>query len=418
MTEEPGLLVESVLKEISEVVSSIDDSQSVLESLVHLVTRMLQVQKCSLMILDREAGELRIRAAHGIPPDVVRNCRIPLGEGIAGWVAREGKPLLIQDLESHPIFGRPSAGRYATTSLLSVPLRFRGEVMGVLNVNNKLDDSVFEQGDEFLLTVVANFAVIALDKARLREIEAGKARMDAEMRTARRIQEGMLPRHFPVDRAFEYAARSLPAQGVAGDFYDFVSMADGSVTIVLGDVCGKGMGAALNMARVISYFRAAAREHKATDKVMSFVNKLVASEWVEQNFVTATLLHLDDRRGTLSVSSAGHQAPLLRCAVRAQVLEVPVDSGLPLGVREEEEYSVCTLDFQKDDIVLAYSDGVTEARDSDDQLFGDERFLEVVRSGPSRPEKLVETVANAVFSFAGTRSQSDDLTIVAVRKRQ
>ncbi len=160
------------------------------------------------------------------PIHVTETFKARVGEGIAGWVAHTGRPLLVDDVEKHPLFKRPSRKRYSTKSLLSVPLRLRNDVLGVLNVNNKTDASMFAKADELLLSVVANFVVIALEKARMRVIEREKHRLDTALRVAREIQESILPTDFPSHPHFELAARNLPAHEVAGDFYDIIPLQD------------------------------------------------------------------------------------------------------------------------------------------------------------------------------------------------
>jgi len=188
-----------ILKEISEIVASLGDAQGMLDSLVQLVTRTLKVDRCSLMLLDSETEELRIRAAHHLEPTVVRSYRARLGEGIAGWVALHGRPLLIEDLEKDPRFRRKGSPRYRNHSLLSVPLLFRNKVVGVLNVNDKLDGQIFGESDELLLAAVANFVVNVLEKAKLRDLAAEKKRIDADLHLAQETQEAFLPGALPSD---------------------------------------------------------------------------------------------------------------------------------------------------------------------------------------------------------------------------
>jgi len=410
-------VVATVLKEVSDVVNLLDDSEKVFESLVGCVTRLLGVRKCSLMMLDPETQRLRICAAHGLSDKAIAEYSSGLGEGIAGWVAREGKPLLVQNVEKHPLFARRSRRGYHTKSLLSVPLIQGGKVIGVLNVNNKVTRGIFTESDQLLLSVMANFAVTALDKARMRQMELEKEKMDADLHSARLIQEQTLPADFPNDDRFDYAARNLPASRVAGDFYDLIPLNDRDLCIVLGDVCGKGMPAALYMARVVSYFRAAAKVESTADGIMKFVNDLIAPEWSERTWLTATLLHLDRGRAVATVCNGGHHPPLLRRSGTGRLQSLDTEGSLPLGLEKDMVFEARSVSLRPGDLVMMYTDGVTEARDPQDRLFGTQRLRDLILAYEGTAEPLVEHVVSRVLKFAAAPAPTDDVTVVAVHRR-
>ena len=409
-------LVETILKEISDIVTSLDDSQHVLDSLVRLVTRLLKVDRCSLMLIDPVAHELRMRAAHGIKPEVIESYRARLGEGIAGWVALHGRPLLIQDIANHPLFRRGSSSQYNTRSLLSVPLVFREKVIGVLNVNNKLDNQIFSESDELLLSTVANFIVIALEKAKLREVEEEKNRIDADLRLAEEIQRAFLPRAFPTNRDLKFAAYCKSAFKVAGDFYDIIPLRNEKTCLVLGDVCGKGIAAALYMARVMSYFRAVASLQESTQDLLPSVNRFLAGEWSDRTFATASLLVMDRGQGEVSIYSAGHPSPYLFRESSETLHLIEVSHGFPLGVDADCQYDRVDVALASGDSIIVYTDGITDAANARGEHFGQSRFEEAIRAHRGPPEKLVERISKTVLDFEGGRSQDDDQTLVVVRK--
>jgi sigma-B regulation protein RsbU (phosphoserine phosphatase) len=415
-TPEQRLVVETVLKEISDVVNSIDDSQQVLDNLSRMVARMLKVRRCSLMLMDPDKRRLLIRAAHGIPRKVVLQYRARPGDGIAGWVLRERKPLLITDVESHPLFQRPNRREYTTRSLLSVPLMVRGRAVGVLNVNNKADGGVFTKSDELLLGVVANFMVIALDKARLREVVLEKERIDEDLRVAREIQRGILPADLPSGEDYELAGRCIPAREVAGDFYDLIELPDDRLCLLLGDVCGKGVPAALYMTRVLSYFRALANVGRSAENLLASVNELLAAEWSEHTLVTACALVLEKRDHTMLVANAGHLPPYLYRTGSDTLIPLLSEGSFPLGIEAGTEFETERVRLEPGDVTLLYTDGITEALNPNEELFGEERLREVLRSHRGSAEELVEAVIHRVLDFTESAEQSDDQTLVVVRK--
>jgi len=402
--------IETILKEVSDVVSSIDDLDDVMNQVVRLTSSLLGVKNCSIVTVEPDGVTLRIRASHGLPRSVTENWRGRVGEGISGYVAKTGKPLLIEDVETHPLFARKSKKRYSTKSLLSVPLVFQQKVIGVLNVNNRLDSRIFDKADELMLSVLANFIVIALEKAQMRHRLRETERIETELRVAREIQESILPRELPALTRWRFAARNVPAREVAGDFYDAIAMPDNRVCVVVGDVCGKGAPAAVYSARMLGYFRSAAQVRSTPSEIISFVNDLLTPEWTERTFVTAIVgVFADD--GTAAFSSAGHQDPI-RLSAAGSVETVSAGEGFPLGVMAGANFVTREVRSEPGDVFLLYTDGITEATDSDGEMFRRERLEHALRSKPAdSAEDLVKHVLASVARFVAQAPQSDDMTV-------
>ena len=408
-------LVETVLKDVSDVVNSIDDVQEVMDRVVSLTSDLLRVRNCSLMMTSPDGLTLTMGAAHGLPREVVKNYRGAVGEGITGHVARTGKPLLIEDVEAHPLFARKSRKKYSTKSLLSVPLIFQQKTIGVLNVNNRHDNGVFTHSDELFLSVLANFVVIAIEKSHMRERVRETERYEADLRVAREIQESMLPRSLPAGRQWRFAAHNRPAREVAGDFFDAIAMPDDRVCVVIGDVCGKGVPAAVYMARVLGYFRVATHLQSGAGGIVSFVNDLLAPEWTDRTFVTAVVGIFDDARGTASFCSAGHQPPLRRSA-SGEVTAVAAGSGLPLGIEHGSAFETFETDARPGDTFVFYTDGITEATNAAGDMFRDVRLKETLRAHDGAAEEVAARIVGAMEEFVHDAPQSDDVTLVVVQR--
>jgi sigma-B regulation protein RsbU (phosphoserine phosphatase) len=408
--------VETILKDISDIVRSLDDAQLVMDELVRMTTGMLGVGNCSLVLIEANGQDMRMGAAYGLSPDIMRNYRQKVGEGITGWVAKTGQPLLIEDVENHPLFQRKSNTRYNNKSLLSVPLLRGKRVVGVLNVNNKNDGSVFSRSDELLLSVLANFVVIAIEKAQLRERLRDQERYEADLRVARQIQERILPTELPARDKWEFAARNVPAHAVAGDFFDIIPLPGDRTCIVLGDVCGKGVPAALYMARVLSYFRVVTQLRDTPDGIMAFVNDLLAAEWSERTFVTATLCVIENHGGKISFCSAGHPVPYRVRESTGEVLPAPIEHGLPLGIEAGVPFQTTEMDAASGDTFVLYTDGITEARGPDGSLFREERLCDVLHAHCGTAEACAQSIVAAMQKFTLTEAQSDDITFVVVRR--
>jgi sigma-B regulation protein RsbU (phosphoserine phosphatase) len=350
-----------------------------------------------------------------LDPEIVRTWRGRVGEGITGWVAKSGRPLLIENVETHPLFRRKSHQRYSTKSLLSAPLILQKRVLGVLNVNNRHDGSIFTKSDELLLSTLANFIVIAIEKAQMREKLAEAQRHEADLRIAREIQEQVLPAALPIRERWEFAARNLPARWIAGDFFDAIPVADDRTCVLIGDVCGKGVPAALYMARVMAYCRVVTQVRRTAGGILAFVNDLLASEWTDLTFVTALACVFDNRSGRITFCSAGHPMPFWLRDATGEVCVVEAGHGLPLGVESGTSFEDVDIEAQPGDAFVLYTDGITEARSPSGELFHEKRLQEVLRGHHGRPEALTEKILTAVQDFAGHVPQSDDLTLVTIK---
>ncbi len=405
-----------VLKEISEIVASLDDTKTVLDALVRLVARTMSVDRCSLMLIDPATQELRIRAARHIEPEIVRRYRAKPGDGIAGWVVLHGKPLLIKDLDAQKRFKGRGASDYANKSLLSMPLIHRDDVVGVLNVNNKLDGKPFSEADELLLSAVANFVVAVLERAKLKEVVVEKERIDADIALARETQEAFFPRPLPDDGRIQFATYSRCASNMAGDFYDIIPITEDRTCLVMGDVCGKGIASALYMAHVLGCFRAAVHSERSAGELLTQVNRLVSSESSALAFVTACVAVFDADRNTMSFCNAGHLHPYILHEQDRSLSAIKGGRSFPLGVESDGDYESIDVGLDSGDNLVLYTDGITEAENPRGEFFGRARLEQTLVNHRGSAQELVQNILSAVRHFAGSKPQTDDQTLVVARR--
>lgn len=239
-----------------------------------------------------------------------------------------------------------------------------------------------------------------------------QAEIEQDMRLARDIQQGLLLEAVPRLRGWEISAISIPARDLGGDLYDFLPLGDGWHGIMIGDVSGKGLPAALRMAVARTVFRHAARRGEPPGPTLADTNRGVLSE-IPQGMVTMLYALLDTRRGVLRVANAGHNYPVV---INGQVAELEL-SGLPLGVDGDSEYEeqVATLDHG--DTVVLYTDGVVEASAPNGEIYGYDRLENALRANANlKPRALVAALLHEIRSWSGS-SQADDITMVIVRRR-
>jgi sigma-B regulation protein RsbU (phosphoserine phosphatase) len=265
---------------------------------------------------------------------------------------------------------------------------------------------------------MAVFVGIVRNVVEERRTRAAKEAIEGELRVARDIQMGIVPRMFPAfpDRPeVELFAMLDSAKEVGGDFYDYYALDEDRIFFVIGDVAGKGVPASLFMAVTMTLFKAYARPERGPVEIVSRVNDKLARDNETGLFVTAFCGILDLRTGCLDYANAGHNLPVV---VRpgGTTAFLPPSGGLVLGAMPEFPYRVGTLTLAVGDTLLVYTDGVTEAMDEGNALFGNERLLEACRVDRHRgPKELVDGVFQAVQAYAGDAPQSDDITILAVR---
>jgi sigma-B regulation protein RsbU (phosphoserine phosphatase) len=239
-----------------------------------------------------------------------------------------------------------------------------------------------------------------------------QAELEHDLQMARDIQQGLLLAAVPYLRGWELSAVSTPARELGGDLYDFLPLSDGWHAIMIGDVSGKGLPAALRMAVARTVFRHEARIGEAPASTMAAVNRGVCSD-IPQGMVTMLYSMLDPRHGTLRIANAGHTYPLLLNG-RVEELELP---GMPLGVDPDIDYEETTVTLQPGDSVVLYTDGVTEASNVDDVMFG-EKLEEVLAANITlKPRALMGLLLRELRTWGAGRSQDDDITLVILRRR-
>jgi sigma-B regulation protein RsbU (phosphoserine phosphatase) len=294
-------------------------------------------------------------------------------------------------------------------------MMIKSELMGVLTVYNKKDGKQFTDEDQRLLAIIAAQSAQVVENARLYESEQALLRMKEEVRLAARIQTDLLPSSAPVVEGYDIAGKSVPAQVVGGDYFDFIPTNDHRIAICLGDVSGKGLPASLLMANLQATLRGQTLLTLSPKVCVERANKLLFWSTSPEKFVTLFYAILDPKLHRLAFSNAGHDNPfLLGADGGTQRLRT---GGVVLSILEDFSYDEETVGMGPGDILVIYSDGITEAVNPAEEQFGDERLAVVIRD--HRQENaagLMESIIKEVTAFAGGRAQADDMTLVVVKR--
>ena len=336
-----------------------------------------------------------------------------------GGVAWRGTPRLIRDAERDPLVPQHGVPALRVRTLAAVPMRFRNRVMGVLVAVNRADRRPFTPNDLNLLQALADQASVSLHYALLRDELDEKRRLDHDLALARRIQASLLPRRLPTPAGAEFAAVNVPARQVGGDYYDVVDVDDHRIGLIIADVSGKGVAGALLMSVCRSVTRAAAPGCPSPAAVLRAVNRVMSPDLEGEMFVTALYMILDLSARRVTVARAGHEAPVLYRPVTRGLtrLESP---GLGIGIGDpalfDEAIEDLCVPLEPGDVLVGFTDGLSEARNDQGEEFGVDRIMEtVVRTSPLAAEAVVEALQERVRRFSGGRPLEDDLTIVVAR---
>ena len=241
--------------------------------------------------------------------------------------------------------------------------------------------------------------------------------MEQELSFAEKVQKSFLPEFCPKSKHYEVSARNIPALSVGGDMYDFLVWSDEELSIVLGDVSGKGMPAALYMARFISDFQCFAAK-AGRDNPSGFfrdLNNLLSKRTQRGMFVTVAYIYFNAKKHVITLTSAGHNPPLLWMSKETRIERLFSEKGIPMGMMPEMTYDTVSFPFNKNDIILLYTDGINEARNTKNEEFELQRLEDVFKKEVSSAETSADNIINEVNIFANNAPQHDDITIVTLQ---
>jgi sigma-B regulation protein RsbU (phosphoserine phosphatase) len=409
----------SSLIEVSIIINSTLDLEKLVSLVMEKAQTVMNAEASSVMLINEEEGVLECQVALGEVGDKVRKIQLKMGEGIAGWVAEKGVPLNVPDVSRDPRFFSKSdeSTGFKTRSILAVPLKVKEKIIGVAEVINRLDGKPFDDDDVDLFSTFCRQVAMAIDNARMHRHLIEKERLEQQLEAAKIIQQSFMPQSLPsgVHGTFDVAAQNLPATAVGGDFYDFFEFDEDSAALILGDVSGKGVPAALYMARLVSDLRFQAQMTREPAALLQIVNDQLVQRSRRGMFVTLVYGLLDVGRGRLTYSNAGHLPLLYVQPSQQQVTWLRGESGMPLGVLSPAEFSQQEIRMNPGDLVILVTDGVVEAKNSEGGQFGFERLEQVLREPLDGPSHAVEKIFEAVQAFAGDQQQHDDVTVLALR---
>lgn len=396
------------LYQITSMMNSSLEFDQVLNTVMDAVMQVTKAQRGVLMIAD-EAGVLQVYVARGVDdPETAYSTTI------VHQVVETGAALLTNNAQYDE---RYKAGESiiirGLRAILCAPMLVQGRLLGVIYVDTALRFGVFTESDLRLLEVVAGQAGIALENARLYQVAVEKGRLDRELQMAREIQESLLPRNMPQLSGYEVAARWRSAREVAGDFYDLFTLKPDTMGVVIADVSDKGAPAALFMASARSMIRSHAFAGLSPIDTLSHANDLMLEDDGEM-FVTVYYSVLNNDGSSLHIN-AGHNPPLLYRHHTGEIITMPI-GGRAMGWFPENPLRGVEIQLQPGDVMVYYTDGLTDAENNEGECFGNQRLAQSLTNARGKSaQDTLEQIVQAVDLFSAGAPIFDDLTLCVIR---
>jgi sigma-B regulation protein RsbU (phosphoserine phosphatase) len=357
-----------------------------------------------------DACVFRTEAVRGYDLDELTELQLKMGEGIIGHVALHAEPVISPDVRNDP---RYINARERTRSEMVAPIISNDEVIGVFDLESD-QLNAYSEDDLQVLMMLASQVAIIIEKVMLHEQLIEKKRLEGQLEVARQVQLELLPASDPVLEGFDISAYNFPTEEVSGDYYDWVRIHDDEIGIVVADVSGKGVPAALLMAFLRASLRAATHIGYSPHISMSKVNYLLWESIERNQFVTAFYGLLDASNRTLAYTNAGHNPPLLMDADgNASFID---RGGVPLGMFRDTRYYEYYLTLEPGELLLLYTDGVTEANNPEGQEYGTDRLVRALKDSRHLSARaLIEFIQHDVLEWTEGLGATDDITFFVIK---
>ena len=403
----------SSILEATKSLNSTIDLAELINIILHLASRQTGAERGTVFLVDQENNEIWSLVGLGLEQQEIR---MPITQGLAGFVATSGETVNIPDAYQDPRFSREFDQKlgFRTRSLLCLPIRNKdNQIAGVLQLLNK-KGGPFNAADEGFLQAISIHIALALENARLHRAMLGKERMERDLALARGIQSSLLPDKPPVVPGFQISVFHRPSQMVGGDYYDFITLDPETLLTVVADVEGKGVASALMMANLQAMLHTLVGHLHSLERLVEAINNLMVADQRQRKFMSMFVAMLDRRHRGLHYINAGHvPPPLIRANGEVEYLR---EGGMVVGVLPGEKYERGYLLLEPGDVFVACTDGITEAMDPQNEEYGLDRMVEVVRKHRTEPaQRILDNLIADVDRFSRGGTHEDDRVVLILK---
>ncbi len=405
----------SIINDLARAISASLDPQNITSTVIRRSLRAIGAEQGVITLVAEQASDptktlVRARDESGVQE------HFHVHQTLLGWMHLNRKPLMVSDPANDSRF-QGIQWDPSIRSLLCVPMMIRSGLKGVITLYNKKSGTTFTEEDQRLLAIIAAQSAQVIENARLNEKEKQLLHMQQEMDMASRIQRNLLPERIPECEGYDIAGKSIPAQTVGGDYFDFIRVTHDRLAFCLGDVSGKGVPASLLMANVQATLRGQAFLTSSAAECITRSNSLLFRSTGDDKFVTLFYGILNHADHTLQFSNAGQDHPFL-ISGEHEAARLSA-GGLALSVLDDFPYQEETVTLAPGDLVVVYSDGIPEAVDAAQQQYGEHRLRELLLAHREESAaEVVDQIIAAVQRHAEGVPQMDDMTVVAVKRQR
>ncbi|MBN2414582.1 SpoIIE family protein phosphatase [bacterium] len=405
----------SILNEISTTISSTMELGTIETLIIKKCIKHFHVEQAAVMILREEASDNPFQTMIREADQSRVAAPYRLDTQLTGWMLKHRQPLLVNDLQTDERFQAMPRDGVQVKSLLCVPLFKKGKMMGLISCFNKKGDEGFSEEDQRLLSIIAAQSAQVIENARLLEQEQMLTRIQEEHRLAAEIQTRLLPKAAPSINGYDIAGVSYPAKAVGGDYFDFISIDEHRLAFCVADVCGKGIPAALLMSNLQATIRTEALLVQCPCECLNHSNRLLYRNTEANKFATLFYGILDVNEHSIVYANAGHNRPFI---VRGNGEHTELcTAGIVLSMLEQFDYPEDTCTLAPGEVLVVYSDGVTEAINELQEEYGEERLWNLAkRLRVKKADDIVDEVIKEIGLFAGTQEQFDDITLMVIKR--
>lgn len=403
----------AILNEIATTISSTIELDKIVEIIVKKCIRHFNVEQGNISLIKESEMVKPLQTMVREYDSATGRIPFRLDQQLIGWMLTKKEPLIINDLANDQRFSS-LASETSYNSLIAVAMMYKSKLIGVLSLYNKRNKEEFNKNDLRLLTIIATESSQVIENARLLEEEKDLMSVREELKISGQIQKRLLPEQLPEIPGYQIAAINIPAKEVGGDYYDVVPLSDNKFAFCFGDVSGKGIPAGLLMSNLQATMRSLLLSQDDPAVIVQRANTLLHASTTSEKYITFFLAILDIKENTLTYCNAGHDQPI---HIKNSKCEQLLQGGIPLGFLSDFNYSVNSTTISTNDIIIVYTDGVTEAMNSKEEEFGLESFKNIIcENKTASASELLNMVLDAIDKHIKSAIQMDDITLVILKK--
>ena len=406
----------TALYDISQSISLTEQKDNIFHTLIRSIAFSIGAEKGSIIFQDPQRNDLIIKASYGLPEGVENASNIDMLESIAGYVFRSGDPLLVSDINRElPPPLNANREHYTTKSFISVPIKHKSETIGVLSLADKKNRKNFDSFDLRVLSTISNQVAETYTNLMFQRDEEHQRRLAQEIDIASELQRKILPVIPKSIGTHQLAAFNRPAKEIGGDFYDYFNIDDSKYAILVADVSGKGIPAALFMGTARNVLRAERRINNQPRQLFINSNKYIYEDSESGMFVTVFYMLIDTHNRIITYGSAGHNDQILiKCGTR-EIIKLNAN-GKPLGMHSDSDYEEKVVIYEPGDMVVLFTDGVLEHLGSSDIDVGEKKLIDVaLRYCEDDPGLIIDHFRKSMNSTEIDSDFIDDFTLLAIK---